>query len=225
MSARSTSSRRRPQENVQLCRQGIEAFRRIFTPTHPRPDPSLPSSTPSLPEGVGAVDGTPRRLVETALERCSARVRRRTRRRREKARRDRRGPRDGHGIAGAYPDGGERSWLRSKAQAAVDAAKGEGGERASDDFAKSRDAPDGDDDFARGATLPSPRRRVLSDSIPVVPRASDLPTARGFRLCPREGFRLCPRRRRRPRDRRGYPRRGSSRRGSNRRRTDPEMPI
>lgn len=37
------------------------------------------------------------------------RVRRRTRRRREKARRsERRGPRDGHGIAGAYPDGGER---------------------------------------------------------------------------------------------------------------------
>ena len=150
--------------NVQLCRQGIEAFRRIFTPTHPRPDPSLPSSTPSgsLPEGVGAVDGTPRRLVETALERLL-----------------RSAYGDGRVVAARRRVGTDAdlamvmvslahilmeergSWLRSKAQAAVDAAKAKA--TTTTTISPSRATlPTATTISPGGATLPSPRRRVLS---------------------------------------------------------------
>ena len=153
------------------------------------------------------------------------RVRRRTRRRREKARRDRRGPRDGHGIAGAYPDGGERSWLRSKAQAAVDAAKAKA--TTTTTISPSRATLPTATTISPDGARRSHRRGDASFRIRSPSRRGRLicPPREGFRLCPREGFRLCPRRRRRPRDRRGYPRRGSSRRGSNRRRTDPETPT
>ena len=70
------------------------------------------------------------------------------------------------------------SWLRSKAQAAVDAAKAKA--TTTTTISPSRATlPTATTISPGGATLPSPRRRVLSVSIPVAPRASDLPTARG----------------------------------------------
>ena len=201
MSARSTSSRRSSAGATSSCvaraskRSGASSPRRpgtlvpirLFLHRHHR-DPL---------EGVGAVDGTPDGTRGTWWRRrssgCSAP---RTETDAVVAARRRVGPNDADlamvMVSLAHILMEERgSWLRSKAQAAVDAAKARA--TTTTTISPSRATlpttttispsratlPTTTTISPGGATLPSPEATRPFDSIPVVPRASDLPTARG----------------------------------------------